>query len=1044
MDGTTILGPPAGRPGEGERAIYRTVRATAALYAASRPSVRSVPPLGSARRPNGRDPPNGGSLTGRLGTGLGSSPPGPSPRSAWRVRMSRARAGRLALLLAVAVLLLVPSAPPSARSPWASGGTAGGPGNPRALEAAAVPPMPRPRATDAASPSPTASVPSDSTGPPTPPTAPTSSPAAPEPGTVVGTSPTQASPIGVAYDQPGAGTPAYDLVTNSGSNSVTILNLNSANRSFQNLSVGSEPVGIAWDSLQDPQGGNGYVYVANHLSNDVAVLDVPDAADQLPVRIVLLRGRHPSRGHRTVGRGVRPGRRADLTSRTRISPATTAPSPSSRPTARSCPGVVATLPVGPNPRPIAYDPSYRNVYVGLYNNSSVEVIHLHSTLKDTVLHLGQNPIAIACDRDDGYTYVAEAGSNRVNVLANTTLIGNVLLSGPPDAVTFDPLNGFVYVSYSIYGSDVLGVINGTRIIANVSLGSNPQGVAPQGAALDESDNLLVVADAWDDSVSYLSTALEETPASVGRPSTSDLPAPNPADSADVGTSLELSTALLATGDGRVTAAVAVRPSGGLGCATFVTLSVDSINDSGSTTDVCQAETPGNYSVWLNVSDSTGASAWARTPITVYADPVATTIEVFHGAVGPLPSIDVDESVVFTEVAEYGTGDYSEFTWSGLSGSNCTFQGGTATCVLPVTGALSVTVHVEDSNSVTVPSPTLGIRVFGGPTVATPTADRTDVDAGEAIGFHVSASGGPGTFLSYLWQMTPTGRCTNLTSLAPTCSFDSPGKVVVTVAAVDASDVTSARSALVELTVDPALQVSRLSASRSTLDVGQLVNFTAEATGGSGALAFLWAGLPAGCKTVPSSEVSCRPSRAGAYSVTAVANDSNGGESMASNPLESTVSPALVVAPPLLSSAPGGRRPVPDSQCVGPGRLGGRDLPMAGPAGRLRRHGLLVHVPADRGRHLPGRGPGHRLQRGELDILGDAAPGRRVDHPRPPDRGVCRRGHWDPARRHGGRGRPRSASPPFGELIPVTGRSPGALAGSRTLGGVIGWPPGRRA
>ena len=69
-------------------------------------------------------------------------------------------------------------------------------------------------------------------------------------------------PVGVAYDSSNR----YVYVANENSSSVSVIN-GTTNTVIASISVGSEPDAVAYDS------SNGYVYVANQFSSDVSVIN---------------------------------------------------------------------------------------------------------------------------------------------------------------------------------------------------------------------------------------------------------------------------------------------------------------------------------------------------------------------------------------------------------------------------------------------------------------------------------------------------------------------------------------------------------------------------------------------------------------------------------------------------------------------------------------------------------------------------------------------------------------------------------------------------
>jgi hypothetical protein len=67
-----------------------------------------------------------------------------------------------------------------------------------------------------------------------------------------------------------------------------------------------------------------------------------------------------------------------------------------------------------------------------------------------------------------------------------------------------------------------------------------------------------------------------------------------------------------------------------------------------------------------------------------------------------------------------------------------------------------------------------------------------------------------------------------------------------------------------------------SSPKGSVDLGQPVAFSTSASGGSGGYSYTWTGLPTGCSSVSSSNVSCTPTATGLFSVQVSVVDSLGG------------------------------------------------------------------------------------------------------------------------------------------------------------------------
>jgi hypothetical protein len=124
---------------------------------------------------------------------------------------------------------------------------------------------------------------------------------------------------------------------------------------------------------------------------------------------------------------------------------------------------------------------------------------------------------------------------------------------------------------------------------------------------------------------------------------------------------------------------------------------------------------------------------------------------------------------------------------------------------------------------------------------------------------------------------------------------------ITVTVTDVLGV-SGTSGVLAFRIYPVPETTTPTASPVSVDVGQMVNFTTSASGGTGVYAtYSWAGLPTGiCSGMDLVTVTCMPDAAGVYSVTVFVIDSNSFASNASHALSFTVfadPTARVLAPP---------------------------------------------------------------------------------------------------------------------------------------------------
>ncbi len=355
------------------------------------------------------------------------------------------------------------------------------------------------------------------------------------------------------------------------------------------------------------------------------------------------------------------------------------------------------------------------------------------------------------------------------------------------------------------------------------------------------------------------------------------PSPSRA-SADVGQSVTFSTT--ASGGSGTYPTYTWSAPAALGCILLDAASI-----------TCEPTASGNATVSVTVTDSNG----------VTSPSASTTFEVFPtlevaAPTASVASADVGQSVSFTVSSSGGSGG-TTYAWTGLP-VGCSASGATASCSsLPASGTLSVSATGTDSNGLSSTSPALAFTVYPDPTVATPSANRTSADVGQAVTFSVTAAGGSGG-LGYAWSGLPTG----CSGTSPTVACTPTAAVTdasITVTVTDSNGFAATSSALTfTVYADPSVAVP--SANRTSADVGQAVAFTASPSLGSGGFTFSWTGLPSGCTGTTSAVVDCAGlTTARTFEITVTVTDSNGFEAT-SGTLSFTVYPAPVIQTPTVS------------------------------------------------------------------------------------------------------------------------------------------------
>ena len=170
-------------------------------------------------------------------------------------------------------------------------------------------------------------------------------------------------------------------------------------------------------------------------------------------------------------------------------------------------------------------------------------------------------------------------------------------------------------------------------------------------------------------------------------------------------------------------------------------------------------------------------------------------------------------------------------------------------------------------------------------VSTPPPSLLSADVGQLVSLTCNATGGVPPF-TYSWTFGDgfTANAQNVSHI-----FNSPGTMSVQCSVIDRSQTGSQNATSIMVLSDPSISLQ--TANPTSIDIGQTVTFTVQATGGSGGYTYQWMGLPTGCSSSNIPIISCKSTTTGTFPVTANITDSNG-FSITSSTLSVSVSPAL--------------------------------------------------------------------------------------------------------------------------------------------------------
>ncbi len=331
------------------------------------------------------------------------------------------------------------------------------------------------------------------------------------------------------------------------------------------------------------------------------------------------------------------------------------------------------------------------------------------------------------------------------------------------------------------------------------------------------------------------------------------------------------TANHATVDVGQSVTFSVTASGGAGTLTYTWHGLPTnCTSTASSFNCVPSAANASVSITVTVTDANGNAVTSLAlAFTVYKDPAVPTPTLLR-----VKPYDVGQTVTFNGTAtSVGSGSLT-YTWLGLPKGCTAANASTITCPSLADGTTNVTVEVEDSNHYAVTSHALEFTVNKDPSVTAPKPSRTSADVGQALSLSVTVTGGAGS-LAYLWSGLPAGcvAANASTVSCPSLTTASPYSTMVMV--TDASGFTNTSTSLA-FTVDSDPTISPPSATHTAVDVGQAVNFSTTASGGSGGLKFSWTGLPLGCTAGTTSQIGCsKVTTAGTYNVSANVTDSNG-------------------------------------------------------------------------------------------------------------------------------------------------------------------------
>ncbi len=218
-----------------------------------------------------------------------------------------------------------------------------------------------------------------------------------------------------------------------------------------------------------------------------------------------------------------------------------------------------------------------------------------------------------------------------------------------------------------------------------------------------------------------------------------------------------------------------------------------------------------------------------------------------------------------------------FLWPHLDSAQLSLSNGNAVVV----GETQYTAGNQTLRNLTLGIvPILGLSAI----TATPPA----LDAGTPVTLSVTPEYAMGP-VHYAWSGLPPG-CASQDAPVIHCTPSTGGNYSVQATVTDGRGF-SAKSSVLHLEVSPPLSIVSSRLSRSSVEAGNSMSMSTLVKGGVGIYSYTWTGLPPGCRSVDSPQLTCTPTIPGNYTVGVEVNDTSGEAA-------SVVAGTLAVVPPL--------------------------------------------------------------------------------------------------------------------------------------------------
>lgn len=557
------------------------------------------------------------------------------------------------------------------------------------------------------------------------------------------------------------------------------------------------------------------------------------------------------------------------------------------------------------PTAVAYDSSSGDLYVAdsatdnltVFNGSNRSVAIPH-------LRVGWNPEGIAVDSTTDRVFVSNLGSNNVTVIDGRTKVsvGPGIPVRSPGAIAFDSANGLVYVA-NYHGHNVT-IINASTdaVVGNATVGG-----APYDISVDSARNTIYVFDLGPGDVRSISGATNRVvgaPISVSAssdgmafdPVTGELYLGNYGN----GTIEVLSPGVLQAAQldirpnptevGR-SVIIAANASGGRSPYSFQYAGLPrGCASANSSILLCPMEVPGLFSINVTVLSADGYVATASTYLLVNS-PLSVNASIS----GP-SHLEVGEST-YIEANSGGGVPPISFRFTGLPGGCESSNTSYLACQPNASGDYLVDVIASDAVGARVDSVVL-LVVIPPPEIQVSWWIPNPVRVGENATLVVEVNGGVSPYGYAYYGLPPGCRDTGTPTLL--CRPEAAGDYSVVVWVTDSMggrvNLTRSLEVLPPIPEPPPV-ILAFFADPDPLTLGGSTTFTVVIENSTPTDEITFTGLPAGCPSISSSTLTCRPTETGVFDVRVAVGGPSGPTATANATL--VVNPAQS-KPPLAS------------------------------------------------------------------------------------------------------------------------------------------------